>query len=174
MPPRAKRPRSNSESSTERSEIYKPTEVTNASSDDAKLNLKPHEKLWFEDGNIVLATDVHLYCVHKGVLANSSVVFKEMLELPNVGEKRGAYVDEWAGMPLVKMVGDSDEDVYQIPHGIIQPQASFIFYISININLQLTRPRVIIGSIGLQRPPFFCRCSPCPRSTTFPLSDPKS
>ncbi|KLO07732.1 hypothetical protein SCHPADRAFT_909207 [Schizopora paradoxa] len=82
--------------------------------------LKQHEKLWFEDGNIVLATDVHLYSVHRGVLAKHSTVFKDMLDLPNVGNTLRPEVgsiangDSWEGKPLVRMVGDSDEDVYHI------------------------------------------------------------
>lgn len=81
---------------------------------------KPHETLWFEDGSIVLATDVHLYSVHRGVLAKNSTVFKDMLELPNVGiirnaEEEGTVLgDSWEGKPLVRMVGDSDEDVYHL------------------------------------------------------------
>ncbi|KLO07728.1 hypothetical protein SCHPADRAFT_836207 [Schizopora paradoxa] len=82
--------------------------------------LKQHEKLWFEDGNIVLATDVHLYSVHRGVLALNSTVFKDMLELPNIGTTSNsaaggtAIGDSWEGKPLVRMVGDSDEDVYHL------------------------------------------------------------
>ncbi|KLO07729.1 hypothetical protein SCHPADRAFT_836184 [Schizopora paradoxa] len=82
--------------------------------------LKKHEKLWFEDGNIVLATDVHLYCVHRGVLAWNSTVFKDMLELPSVGITSNSAADgivigdSWEGKPLVRMVGDRDEDVYHI------------------------------------------------------------
>ncbi|KLO07730.1 hypothetical protein SCHPADRAFT_881260 [Schizopora paradoxa] len=82
--------------------------------------LKKHETLWFEDGNIVLATDVHLYCVHRGVLAKNSTVFKDMLDLANVGstskiEMSGNVTDDsWEGNPLVRMIGDSDEDVYHV------------------------------------------------------------
>ncbi|KLO07733.1 hypothetical protein SCHPADRAFT_1001440 [Schizopora paradoxa] len=82
--------------------------------------LKRRENMWFEDGNIVLATDVHLYCVHRGVLARNSTFFKEMLELPNVGNTSNSEVgsiengDSWEGKPLVRMVGDRDEDVYHI------------------------------------------------------------
>ena len=82
--------------------------------------LKRHESLWFEDGNVVLATDVHVYCVHRGVLARNSTVFKDMLELPNVGNTSNLEAggvesgDSWEGKPLVRMVGDSDEDVYHI------------------------------------------------------------
>ncbi|KLO07734.1 hypothetical protein SCHPADRAFT_859799 [Schizopora paradoxa] len=82
--------------------------------------LKQHETLWFEDGNIVLATDVHLYSVHRGVLAKNSTVFKDMLDLPNVGGTLDAEAegvgngDSWEGKPLVRMVGDSDEDISNI------------------------------------------------------------
>ncbi|KLO07725.1 hypothetical protein SCHPADRAFT_945017 [Schizopora paradoxa] len=83
-------------------------------------NPKKRETLWFEDGNIVLASDVHLYCVHRGVLARNSTVFKDMLELPNVGDasnnemETAVREDSWEGKPLVRMVGDGDEDVYHL------------------------------------------------------------
>lgn len=114
MAPRAKRPRSDSNSAEESVE----SAASATTVPDANSSLKPHEKLWFEDGSIVLATDVHLYCVHKSFLANNSKVFKDMLELPNIGGgelgKGAANVDQWAGMPLVKMVGDSDENVFHL------------------------------------------------------------
>ncbi len=64
----------------------------------------------------MLATDVHLYCIHRGVLAKNSSVFKDMLELPNVvgTGMDGANGESWEGKPRVKMVGDSDEDVYHL------------------------------------------------------------
>ncbi len=85
---------------------------------DASSKPKPHDTLWFEDGNIVLATDVHLYCVHRGILAKNSSVFKDMLSLPcvagMVNGMDGANGESWEGKPLVKMVGDSDENVYHL------------------------------------------------------------
>ncbi len=105
MPPRAKRLRSNSDASEDLE-------------DGAVQSIappKPHDALWIEDGNIVLATDAHLYRVHRGVLARNSSVFKDMLEIPTGGAEGGADhgtgVDQWEGLPLVKMVGDSDESV---------------------------------------------------------------
>ncbi|KLO07722.1 hypothetical protein SCHPADRAFT_945014 [Schizopora paradoxa] len=79
----------------------------------------PHETIWFEDGSIVLATDVHLYRIHKSVLSKNSVVFRDMFDLPTIGERGetgGAVLiaEEWEGLPLVKMVGDSDEDVFHL------------------------------------------------------------
>ncbi len=60
----------------------------------------------------MLATDVHLYHVHKSVLARNSTVFKDMLEMPigqEAGENGAAGADLLDGLPVVKMVGDSDE-----------------------------------------------------------------
>ncbi|KLO06814.1 hypothetical protein SCHPADRAFT_945780 [Schizopora paradoxa] len=75
-------------------------------------DLKRDENLWFEDGSIVLATDVHLFCVHKSILANNSSVFKDMLAMPSGGGTGSSdEEDTYEGKPVVKMVGDSDDDV---------------------------------------------------------------
>ena len=75
--------------------------------------LKPHETLWHKDGNVILATDVFLYRVHKGVLANYSSVFKGLFEQSDDVELIMDSVSEsWNGVPVVKMVDDKDEDVY--------------------------------------------------------------
>ncbi|KLO06256.1 hypothetical protein SCHPADRAFT_695050 [Schizopora paradoxa] len=110
MAPRTKRPRSNSSSQAETSSNKSP-----------RTNPKPtpHDALWFDDGSIVLATDVHLYRVHKGVLARNSSVFKDMFNFPTSVEGGGMNDDatnaeEWDGVPMVKMAGDSDEDVYHL------------------------------------------------------------
>ncbi|KLO07212.1 hypothetical protein SCHPADRAFT_945461 [Schizopora paradoxa] len=68
---------------------------------------QPHEKLWFSDGTIVLATDVHLYRVHKGMLAKHSTVLNDMFEMPT-GD---ANTERWEDVPIVKMVGDKDEEI---------------------------------------------------------------
>lgn len=108
MPPRTKRPRLNSDASNN---LEHEAALSNAQP-------KPHEALWFGDGSIVLVMDVHLYRVHKGVLAKNSSVFKDMLEMPtgegDGGANDGAGVDQWEGLPLVKMVGDSDESVFHL------------------------------------------------------------
>ncbi|KLO06820.1 hypothetical protein SCHPADRAFT_932844 [Schizopora paradoxa] len=86
-------------------------------------NLKHHDVLWYEDGSIVLATDEHLYCVHKSFLASSSSVFKDMLAMPNAesvmtvgsqGTHMGKDEDIYEGKPVVRMFGDSDENVYHL------------------------------------------------------------
>lgn len=109
MPPRPKRRRISSSSS----------ESTDGEDSLWNLQPKPHKTLWFKDGSIVLATDSHLYRVHKSVLAKYSSVFEDMFEFPaggRGGAGDAAYADEseWDGLPLVKMVGDSDESVYHL------------------------------------------------------------
>jgi len=71
---------------------------------------RPHDDFWFSDGSVVLATEVHLYRVHKSMLAKYSSVLNDMFEIPS----EGANTDCWEGVPIVKMAGDSDEDVFAL------------------------------------------------------------
>ncbi len=77
----------------------------------------PHETLWYEDGNIVLVTNAHLYRVHKGILVQQSSVFNAMLRmpLPDEGDSKSP-TDAWKSnvLPMVNMEGDKDEDVYNL------------------------------------------------------------
>ncbi len=86
-----------------------------AVTDETTTKPTSHKKLWFEDGSIVLATDVHLYRVHKSTLASNSAVFSDMLDLKNVegavGSIDAASGASWEGLPLVQMFGDSDDNV---------------------------------------------------------------
>ncbi len=56
----------------------------------------PFEGLWFPDGNIILATDMYLFKVHRGILSLQSSVFRDMLELPVVDGEQSNRND--AGM----------------------------------------------------------------------------
>lgn len=100
MPPRTKRQRKNTD-------VLVP-----------KAQLTPHDTIWLEDGSIVLATDVHVFRVHKSILAKNSSVFKNMLNFPTGGDELeggvnddAADAEQWDGLPLVRMVHDNDEDV---------------------------------------------------------------
>ncbi len=60
----------------------------------------------------MLATDNLLFRVHKGVLAEHSSVFRDMLDIAGCDDlepQGGAGTDSWQGVPIVRMVGDSDE-----------------------------------------------------------------
>ncbi|KLO07741.1 hypothetical protein SCHPADRAFT_881283 [Schizopora paradoxa] len=78
---------------------------------------KPHETLWFFDGNIVLVTDTYLFKVHKGLLALHSCVFRDMFDVPGADEANaeegsaGKHQEMYEGIPSVKLVGDEGEDV---------------------------------------------------------------
>ncbi|KLO07217.1 hypothetical protein SCHPADRAFT_945466 [Schizopora paradoxa] len=69
----------------------------------------PHDKLWFSDGSIVLETDVHLYRVHKSMLAKYSTVLSDMFEIPSGDSNSDCWED--SDVPIVKMVGDKDDEV---------------------------------------------------------------
>ncbi|KLO05407.1 hypothetical protein SCHPADRAFT_1002922 [Schizopora paradoxa] len=73
----------------------------------AGIGPQPHEELWFSDGSVVLATNVHLYRVHKSMLARYSKVLSDMFEFPT-GD---ANMESWEGIPIVRMVGDNDKEV---------------------------------------------------------------
>ena len=91
-----------------------------------------HDVLWFADGNVVLATDKYLFKVYKGLLSMHSSVFKDMFELPNVGESSdgqsdGVLVQEmYEGVPLVTLVGDKGEDVACLLRALFEHQYVFI------------------------------------------------
>ncbi len=91
------------------SEVSKETRATGARTEIPFADLQRHNEHWYEDGSIILATDVHLFRIHKGILAKHSSFFHDMFNLPT---SKILNVDEyWEGVPVVKMVGDSDEEV---------------------------------------------------------------
>lgn len=67
---------------------------------------RKHDTLWFNDGSIVLATDIHVYRVHISTLIQHSKVFSEDLEMPT-GDTNIRLND----LPLFWMVGDTDDEV---------------------------------------------------------------
>ncbi len=83
---------------------------------------KPHDALWFPDGNVVLATNKYLFRVHKGVLSLQSSVFKDMFELPTVDDSNPSVSghtsvmvpEQYEGLPLVTLVGDNGDDVLHL------------------------------------------------------------
>lgn len=80
---------------------------------------KPHEKIWYKDGNIVLATKHVLFRVHQSILAQHSTVFRDIFEQPVVGPDQGGSnnteqertVKFWEGVPVMEMAEDSDDDM---------------------------------------------------------------
>ena len=66
--------------------------------------LPPRKELWYDDGSIVLASDAHLYRVHKSMLAKHSAVLKDLLS--------SEATEFWEGLPIKKMIDDSDDEVF--------------------------------------------------------------
>lgn len=60
--------------------------------------LPHHEDLWFEDGNIILGAVNISFRLHRGILSRHSVVFRDMLMLPQGPESPKAF-----GCPLVQL-----------------------------------------------------------------------
>lgn len=91
---------------------------------------KPHEFLWFRDGNIVLATDAYLFKVHESLLSLHSSVFKDMFDLPGVdglpmiaGQSSVEMVpDLYEGLPMVTLVGDEGDEVVHLLRAIYERQ----------------------------------------------------
>lgn len=73
-----------------------------------------YQALWFEDGNIVLATTTLLFRVHRGILAWHSSVFADLFALPQPEGQGEAH----EGVPIVQLSGDDGEDVMHLLHGI--------------------------------------------------------
>lgn len=64
-----------------------------------------HEKLWFEDGNIVLVSDNTAFKVHRGVLGFHSSVFADMFTLPQPPDDDAEI---YCGCPLVHLQDDAN------------------------------------------------------------------
>ncbi|TDL16697.1 hypothetical protein BD410DRAFT_795097 [Rickenella mellea] len=66
---------------------------------------KRHPRLWFDDGNIILATNLSLFRVHRGLLSMNSPVFADMLSMPQPGRLEDTVED----LPVVE-INDDDTD----------------------------------------------------------------
>lgn len=65
----------------------------------------PCPVLWFEDGNVVLATKTRLFRVHRGIMALNSSAFSDMFAMP----QPEGLAELHEGLPLVELAGDDDE-----------------------------------------------------------------
>ncbi|TDL16693.1 hypothetical protein BD410DRAFT_776904 [Rickenella mellea] len=66
---------------------------------------KQHPTLWFDDGNIVLTTNISRFRVHRGLLSMNSPVFADMLSMPQPDRIEDGY----EGLPVVE-ISDNDAD----------------------------------------------------------------
>jgi hypothetical protein len=66
--------------------------------------LRRCEGLWFPDGSLVVRADTMMFRVYRGMLANASSVFSDMLAFP---QPEGAEIVE--GCPVVVMPDSSTD-----------------------------------------------------------------
>lgn len=100
--------------------------------EDGRRAPKPHDILWFQDGNVILRTDTFLFRVHKGVLSSLSSVFRDMFEVAS--EELGEGEDSWEvemmqdpceGLPLVSLEEDRGEDVAHLLRAVYERRCVF-------------------------------------------------
>ncbi|TDL16691.1 hypothetical protein BD410DRAFT_730988 [Rickenella mellea] len=71
---------------------------------------KQHPKLWFDDGNIVLTTNLSRFRVHRGSLWMNSPVFADMLSMPQPEPSNMEITFE--GVPIVQTrMSDNCDDL---------------------------------------------------------------
>lgn len=95
-----------------------PVEVRdNESSDEEKPHLpEKSDKFWFEDGNIVLVTGDTAFRVHRGILAKSSAVFKDLFELSQPTD--GDTIEGCPTIPLSDTPTDVSGLLDALYHGV--------------------------------------------------------
>ena len=65
-----------------------------------------HEQLWFEDGNVVLLAESTYFRVHGSILARSSEVFRDMLQLATPTAGPDEMIE---GCPIVPLTDTAEE-----------------------------------------------------------------
>lgn len=75
---------------------------------------KRHEKLWFDDGNVIVSAGGTLFRVHKSVLSFHSSFFDGLFKLPTPEDSLEHSPDYYEGIPVVRMEGDDDIDIERI------------------------------------------------------------
>src|SRR6266852_4823619 len=77
----------------------------------------PHrvEKLWLEDGNLILVAGNALYKVYRGVLSRHSSVFRDMLAYPQPADSE--LID---GYPVVRLP-DAEVEVTPFLEALFDP-----------------------------------------------------
>ncbi|TDL16717.1 hypothetical protein BD410DRAFT_795113 [Rickenella mellea] len=69
---------------------------------------KRHPDLWLDDGNIILATDLSIFRVHRSMLSKNSSVFADMFSMPQ--PMNSLEEPSVEGLPVVVLT-DNDADV---------------------------------------------------------------
>lgn len=73
-------------------------------------------EIWFEDGNVVLEAERKQFKVHRGMLARSSSIFRDMFTVPQPQNPEEASVD---GCVIIRLP-DSAEDVEIVLQALVE------------------------------------------------------
>ena len=72
--------------------------------------IKRSEKIWFDDGNLVVQAEQTQFRVHKGVLAKHSIFFRDLKDVPQP-DTTDASVD---GCPVVVLQDEAEAVEYML------------------------------------------------------------
>ena len=87
--------------------------------DSSEVTVNPvRSDIWYDDGNIVLQTQHTQFKVYRGILAQSSPVFKDMFMLPQPTAEDIQLVD---GCPVVHL-SDSAAELSYVLRALSGPQ----------------------------------------------------
>lgn len=79
--------------------------------EDGDPELTVRSKIWFEDGNVILEAEGIQFKVHRGILSESSSVFKDMFTLPQPPSMDEELID---GCPIVHLSDTAEEVTYML------------------------------------------------------------
>ncbi|TRM56923.1 hypothetical protein BD626DRAFT_516849 [Schizophyllum amplum] len=91
-----------------------PRAFKRARTEDGDAPIVRSDKIWYDDGNLVIQAERTQFRVHRGILSKQSVFFRDMKDLPQPSNAAEALVD---GCPVIELQ-DEAEDVWYMLHCI--------------------------------------------------------
>lgn len=70
---------------------------------------KPHPKLWFDDGSLVIQASSVRYRIHRTIVCQHSAIFRDMMAMPQPDDGSLDNENTFDGCPLVKLEDSSDD-----------------------------------------------------------------
>ncbi|KAF8184217.1 hypothetical protein BJ912DRAFT_975411 [Pholiota molesta] len=73
------------------------------------IESKPHPKLWFDDGSLVIQASSIRYRIHRTIICQHSAIFRDMMAMPQPNDESLDNENTFDGCPVVKLEDNSDE-----------------------------------------------------------------
>ncbi|KAF8187700.1 hypothetical protein BJ912DRAFT_969265 [Pholiota molesta] len=73
------------------------------------IESKPHPKLWFDDGSLVIQATSIRYRIHRTIICQHSAIFRDMMAMPQPNDGSLDNENTFDGCPVVKLEDNSDE-----------------------------------------------------------------